>query len=177
MQAENPKKIHGDLKPGIHYLPMATLDGVCVVMKGGPDKGGAGLYGLRNWRLQPIRASTYYDAIWRHTCDWFEKREDRDSKSGQSHLHHIIANAMLVLDSIEHGTLVDDRGECEALTQNAAKEAAGEINVRSLMEYAARDALVLALENDEDAAAVLKLALPHFVKLAERLVDEVRASA
>ncbi len=118
--AENPKKVHGDLKPGIHFLPMGTLDQVCEVMKGGPGKGGAGQYGLRNWRKQPIRASTYYDAMWRHLRDWYENREDRDPKSEQSHLAHIIANAMLVLDSIEHGTLVDDRGEAGVLVKDVA---------------------------------------------------------
>ena len=118
--AENPKKACGDLKPGIHYLPMGTLDQVCVVMRGGPDQGGAGQYGLRNWRKQPIRASTYYDAMWRHLRDWYEKLEDADVRSGQSHLAHIIANAMLVMDSIEKGVLVDDRDAAEVLTKNVA---------------------------------------------------------
>jgi len=108
---DNPKKAYGDAKPSAHFFPSNVLFGVYEVMRQGAAK-----YGLKNWRKQPIRASTYYDAIDRHLKQWFELGEDADIESKRHHLEHIIAGASLVLDSIERGILIDDREQTEVLT-------------------------------------------------------------
>lgn len=109
---DNPKKAYGDPKPSIHTIPMAVMVEVAEVMRGG-----AGKYGVRNWRKQPIKASTYYSAIFRHLVQWYEDVESVDADSGRSHLAHIIANAMLVLDAEKHSTLIDDREFSEVLVK------------------------------------------------------------
>jgi len=109
--AENPKKAFGTLKPSIHNIPMQPL----LAQVAGVMALGAKKYGIKNWRKQPIDASTYYDAIFRHLEQWFEEREDKDIESGKHHLAHIVAGALIVLDAIEHGTLIDDRGRSEVL--------------------------------------------------------------
>ena len=110
-RGENPKKAHGALKPCLSYMPTSILLAVARVFELGARK-----YGLRNWRRQPIDASTYYDAMNRHLIAWFEGGEDIDPESGQSHLAHVVACAMIVMDSRNLGTLKDDRGRTEVLT-------------------------------------------------------------
>lgn len=113
MEIDNPKKAMGDLKPCVHYAPMSVMLQVAEVMRGGAKK-----YGVKNWRAQPIKVSTYYDAMFRHLTAWFEDGRDLDDESGQPHLAHIIACAMLLMDSQRLGILVDDRHECEVLTKD-----------------------------------------------------------
>ena len=114
--AENPKKAHGDMKPSMRFVPTLPLFDVARVFEGG-----AGKYGIRNWRKQPIRMSTYRDAMLRHLEAWFEGLEDKDSESGRHHLAHVIAGALIVLDSIRLDTAVDDRNEIEVKTRRAAE--------------------------------------------------------
>lgn len=110
---ENPKEAFGKLKPCIHLIPMFVILGVAKVMALGAKK-----YGQKNWRVQPINASTYYSAMCRHMVQWFELGEDIDEESQQHHLEHVIACAMIVLDGLRHGKLNDDRAFCEALHRN-----------------------------------------------------------
>ena len=77
---------------------------------------GAKKYGLKNWRKQPVDASTYYSAAHRHLTSWFEKREDNDVESGVSHLAHAIACCMIIMDGLEHEGFGDDRAHTEVLT-------------------------------------------------------------
>jgi Cu2+-containing amine oxidase len=109
-KAENPKEAFGKLKPQMHTLPTKPLLMVAEVMLSGAEK-----YGLRNWRNQPINASTYFDAIHRHLNEWFEDLIDLDKESLCHHLAHIAANCLITLDAMEHGTLVDDRDRSEVL--------------------------------------------------------------
>jgi hypothetical protein len=110
---DNPKKAMGDLKPSAHFVPMGPiLKYVTKVMELGAKK-----YGLKNWRKQPIRASTYYSAALRHLSAWFEDGEWLDPESGQPHLAHAICCCLLVLDSTDRGILVDDRDDAEVLTK------------------------------------------------------------
>ncbi len=76
---------------------------------------GAAKYGVKNWRKQPIRASTYYSAMLRHLIAWYEYSENDDRESSQPHLAHVIANCMILLDAQEQGTLIDDRDFSEIL--------------------------------------------------------------
>jgi hypothetical protein len=105
LNSENPKYVRAqkDGKPPLEYLvrSMHPLD--AAVHKHGADK-----YGIRNWRVDPIRASTYIAAIQRHLDAWAEG-EDWDQDSGQSHLAHIRACCAVALDAKMHDTLIDDR--------------------------------------------------------------------
>lgn len=105
----NPKKAMGSLKPGFHTVPMSVMLEVAEVMRLGAAK-----YGQKNWREQAIDTSTYYSAMLRHLLSWFEDAEDLDPESGQHHLAHVIANAMIVLDGQKQGKLIDDRRFQEA---------------------------------------------------------------
>lgn len=95
----------------MHLVPTKPMMGVARVMEIGAKK-----YGRKNWRVQPINASTYYSAIHRHLTQWFEDGENADVESEQHHLAHVVACALIILDGLDHGTLQDDRAFCEALT-------------------------------------------------------------
>lgn len=117
---DNPKMAFGNAKPCVRYLPMRILMGVARVMRTGAIK-----YGVKNWRVQPVAASTYYDAAMRHMIDWFEGPEgiltepqDLDPESGESHLDHAIANLMILRDGMGVKGFIDDRKLAEALTKN-----------------------------------------------------------
>lgn len=111
MKSENPKKAFGALKPCMHYVPMNVMLAVAKVFELGAAK-----YGLKNFRVQPIDASTYYSAMHRHLIAFFEGGEDVDPESGQPHLAHVIAGAMILMDGLERGSLIDDRAAYEVKT-------------------------------------------------------------
>lgn len=64
--------------------------------------------GSFNWNDTPIRASTYYDAIFRHLAEWYTGR-DADPESRVSPLAHIRASCGILLDAAANGNLIDDR--------------------------------------------------------------------
>lgn len=105
LNSENPKYVRAqkDGKPPLEYLvrSMHPLD--AAVHKHGADK-----YGIRNWRKDPIRASTYIAAIQRHLDAW-AAGEDLDPDSGLPHLSHVRACCAVALDAKMHDTLTDDR--------------------------------------------------------------------
>ena len=108
---ENPKYIQAqkDGKPRMEYLVGSVLRGDAAVHAHGADK-----YGERNWRVDPIKSSTYEAAILRHFMAYFYDREDVDPDSGYSHLYHIRACCAVMLDAEIHDTLIDDRGRVES---------------------------------------------------------------
>ena len=102
---ENPKLIQA-LKAGkapLEYLVLSVLEGDARVHKSGADK-----YGIRNWLIDKIKASTYVAAILRHLVAW-ALGQDIDPESGESHLYHIRACCAILIYSKAHGTLIDDR--------------------------------------------------------------------
>lgn len=105
-QMENPKYVQAikDGKPRMEYLVGSVLHGDAIVHSHGADK-----YGERNWRVDPIKASTYEAAILRHFMAYFYEREDLDPDSGLNHLYHIRACCAVMLDAEMSGTLIDDR--------------------------------------------------------------------
>lgn len=115
-KVENPKEAFGRLKPCLHKVPMHVMLEVAGVMEIGAAK-----YGLKNWRVQPINASTYYSAVLRHLIAWFECGEDADPESNKHHLAHVMACCAIVIDGLDRGTLLDDRAFAEALHTNQAK--------------------------------------------------------
>lgn len=110
---ENPKLIRAlkDGKAPLEYLVYSVLEGDAYVHKNGADK-----YGIRNWRKDKIKSSTYEGAILRHFKAWAEG-EDVDSDSGFNHLYHIRACCAILLDSESCGTLIDDRDRLESKDQ------------------------------------------------------------
>ena len=101
--SSNPKRAFGKRKPGIHYIPPVAILEEAVVMAGGADK-----YTAYNWQDEPVDASTYYDAIFRHLTSWFTG-EDRDDESKASHLAHVRACCGILMDAQASGKLIDDR--------------------------------------------------------------------
>lgn len=103
---ENPKYVQAqkDGKAPMDKLVLSVLEGDAHVHNHGASK-----YGERNWRLDPIKASTYEAAILRHFLAYFRDKEDIDPDSGWSHLYHIRACCAVMLDAEFVGTLIDDR--------------------------------------------------------------------
>ena len=103
--AENPKQVQAmkDGKAPMDRIPLGPLAAVARVMYGGGEK-----YGIRNFLLDKIRASTYVGAIFRHFIEWALGAK-KDKESGEHPLAHVIACCLIVMDSEEHGTLIDDR--------------------------------------------------------------------
>ncbi len=109
-RSTNPKKQYGCRKPCASFAPMNVMQGVYRVFELGAKK-----YGKKNWRKQPVDASTYYDATLRHLDEFFERGIDRDPESGEHPLKHVIASCMIVLDCIERGELIDDRRKYDVI--------------------------------------------------------------
>ena len=99
----NPKGVMGRKKVRLSLLPTAGLIPTAVVMGLGADK-----YGPMNWRDTPIEITDYEDAIWRHLLAIIDG-EDVDPESGQSHMAHIAATSLIVLDAEATGNLIDNR--------------------------------------------------------------------
>jgi len=110
---DNPKLIQAqkDGKAPLEYLVTSVWPGDAAVHKLGADK-----YGVCNWLIDHIKASTYKGAILRHLKAW-EEGEDIDPESGWSHLYHIRACCAILLDSEKNGTLIDDRNRTESKDQ------------------------------------------------------------
>lgn len=108
---ENPKAVQAQKegKNPLEFVPLATLEGAARVLQHGAAK-----YGRRNWRLDPIKASTYQGAFLRHLTAYYEGETD-DPDSGENHLSHVMANCMVMLDAALAGKLIDDRDEMESL--------------------------------------------------------------
>ena len=102
---ENPKYVQAlkDGKAPLDRIPLGPLAAVARVMHGGGQK-----YGIRNFLLDKIRASTYVGAILRHLIEW-ALGSNKDKESGEHPLAHVISCCLIVMDSEAHGTLIDDR--------------------------------------------------------------------
>ena len=128
-KTENPKELLGREKDCIQYVPMKVILRLARVHKLGADK-----YGQKNWRVQPVRMSTYYNAMFRHIVDWFEGGVDIDDESKEHPLLHVIACALIVLDGIEKSSIADDRAFAEVKT---GRLAAAKPTIEALMAAAA----------------------------------------
>jgi len=108
----NPKAARAllDGKAPMDLIPYRPLAAVARVLAKGAEK-----YGIRNWREERISASTYIGAIGRHTLLEWAEGVDKDADDGEHPLAHVIACCLLVLDAIEHDTLIDDRGRTEVV--------------------------------------------------------------
>jgi hypothetical protein len=82
---------------------MTVLAEVGVAMMEGARK-----YGKHNYRIKGVRASVYFDALFRHMAKWWEG-EDIDADSGLSHVTKAIATLFVLRDAMIQGMLNDDR--------------------------------------------------------------------
>ena len=117
---QNPKHIQAmkDGKAPLEYLITSVDDDDAWVLKGGADK-----YGVRNWTIDEILASTYEGSIRRHFKAWSEG-QDNDPDSGKHHFHHIRAGCAIVLDAEKKGMLIDDRDRAKSFSQEKETTAA-----------------------------------------------------
>lgn len=99
----NPKGAAGRAKDQMHLIPVGALAPVARVMALGAKK-----YGPYNWRKTPVNYTTYLSAVGRHAAAFLDG-QDQDPESGQSHLAHIAAGMMILLDAIVTGNAKDDR--------------------------------------------------------------------
>lgn len=102
----NPKERTATGKCPLWLLPEPALELVARAFEHGlqanPDRV------PYNWRLDPIKASTYLSASRRHHSAWAE-REELDRLSKINHLAHDIATKLILLDAQLAGTMIDDR--------------------------------------------------------------------
>jgi hypothetical protein len=82
---------------------VALIQGARAMMNG------AEKYGPYDWRGNPVIASIYVDALYRHVSSWFDSKEQLASDSGVHHLAHALACLAILLDAEATGNLVDDR--------------------------------------------------------------------
>lgn len=100
----NPKDAIGVKKVSITKFPMVALIQGARAMMNGSFK-----YGPYNWRGNPVIASIYIDATFRHIAAWFDEKEEFASDSKVHHLAHALASLAILLDAQATGNLVDDR--------------------------------------------------------------------
>lgn len=105
---EDPKKVFGDAKPGLSYVPLTFMPGLISVMMLGARK-----YGKLNWRSTRVDPLTYLDAIWRHyeVLHGPEGVAAKDPESLRLHLEHIMANCSILIDLISRSQEPTDKTE------------------------------------------------------------------
>jgi hypothetical protein len=124
MKPTNPKDAVGSTKPGVSAVPSPVLFFFAAAMFEGHLK-----YGGHNWRAMGVRASIYYNALWRHVSAWW-CGENIDPDSGLPHLAKAMACLGILLDAQLNKQMSDDRPpvpDCDwmALVQAATKDLIG----------------------------------------------------
>lgn len=97
----NPKDTLGASKPQMGLVPL--VEAVARVMELGAKK-----YGAYNWRSKAVKKMVYVHAALRHLMAWVGG-QSTDPESGESHLAHVAACMLIVLDAEAHGKAIDDR--------------------------------------------------------------------
>ena len=99
----NPKDAVGSRKASMRYVPVNVMleQGLCL------QEGGL-KYGAHNYRDAGVRASVYYDALWRHMGAWWEG-EDIDRDSALSHVAKGISTLIVLRDAMMNDMWEDDR--------------------------------------------------------------------
>lgn len=110
---DNPKAVQAqkDGKVPAEYLPFEPLAAVARVMATGAHK-----YGVKNWLIDKIKATTYVGAIFRHAFLEWAMGVNKDKDSGEHPLAHVVACCLIVMDAEKRGTLIDDRLFAESLS-------------------------------------------------------------
>ena len=103
MKDTNPKAAAGAKK-----IPLASVPAITSAFLALGHHEGKSKYGGWNWRIAGASAATYISACKRHLDLWFEG-EWADQKTGIPHLANALACISIIVDSINCGTLEDDR--------------------------------------------------------------------
>lgn len=115
-ESSNPKTLMGNMKVrNLSVIPFTALIHEARAMEYGafhaPRKDGSKGYGQFNWRETNIEYLTYCEAAIRHIASAAD-REDIDPDTGDMLVMHLaLARATLgiLIDAIEHGTVIDNR--------------------------------------------------------------------
>ena len=99
----NPKDAVGTKKVSISVIPAEVIAEIGLGQLEGARK-----YARHNYREAGVRASVYYDAVFRHLMAWWEG-EDIDPDSGLNHVVKAICCLIVLRDSMINENWVDDR--------------------------------------------------------------------
>lgn len=103
LKPTNPKDKDAISRIDLTLFPdTATLYGAWAMTEGHQK------YGAFNYRPAGVLASVYVAAARRHLAKWYN-REDFDAKSLVHHLGSALACIAVIIDSLEAGSLKDDR--------------------------------------------------------------------
>jgi len=102
-KATNPKDVVSIRKMMFSVVPWGVMAELGLAFLEGARK-----YGRHNYRIAGVRASVYYDAMWRHMGAWWEG-QDIDPDSRLNHVIKAIATLVVLRDSMMSGNWVDDR--------------------------------------------------------------------
>lgn len=93
---------------GIKKVPFSTVSAPVIAELGLAMLEGDRKYGRHNYRVAGVRASVYYDAMFRHMTSWWEG-EDIDEDSGLSHVTKAITCLVVLRDAMINDMWNDDR--------------------------------------------------------------------
>lgn len=99
----NPKDAVGVKKVPFSTVPSEVMAEIGLAMMEGARK-----YGRHNYRAVGVRASVYYDALFRHITAWWEG-EDIDPDSGLNHVTKALSTLTVLRDAMINDKLTDDR--------------------------------------------------------------------
>lgn len=102
-KATNPKDAQATTRLDLTLFPMsATIYGALAMSEGDLK------YGGYNYREAGVQVSVYVAALFRHVMKYYNG-EWADAKTNVPHLANAIACLAVLVDSIEHGNINDDR--------------------------------------------------------------------
>lgn len=93
---------------GVKKVPFSTVPSEVIAEIGLAMMEGARKYGRHNYRIAGVRASVYYDALFRHVIAWWEG-EDVDPDSGLNHVVKALSTLTVLRDAMINDKLTDDR--------------------------------------------------------------------
>lgn len=93
---------------GVRKVPFSVIPWPVVAEAGLGMLEGGRKYGRHNYREVGVRASVYFDGLFRHITAWWEG-EDIDADSGLHHVSKAISDLMVLRDSMLSENWVDDR--------------------------------------------------------------------
>lgn len=94
---------------GVRKGPISTVSAAVMAELGLAMLEGARKYGRHNYRVSGVRASVYWDALFRHLMAWWDFSQDDDPDSGLSHLVKAMACLCVLRDAQHLDNWVDDR--------------------------------------------------------------------
>jgi len=100
----NPKDAVGVRKSPISTVSSAVMSELGLAMLEGARK-----YGRHNYRISGVRASVYWDALFRHLSAWWDFGQNDDPDSGLSHIIKAMACLCVLRDAQHLDNWVDDR--------------------------------------------------------------------